>query len=248
MSTERQQRRSAQILDAALKVFAARGYHDASVGDVARAAGVSEKTVYDYFSSKEELLFAIPIAPTFEAIDSLESALPYVRGAGNKIRAIIFHFFSYYAEHPDFAKVNLLYLRRNPNYLKTEIFERLRVSYRVVDRVVEEGIESGEFRDDADPELIRWAVMGAAEYIVLRWLQHDEPSDPAAYVDPLADLIVNGIRRDPAAAGVTLRLNVEPGAAHAPEIVSSRDTDQPSRKGGKPRGSSTRTVTRGGKR
>jgi AcrR family transcriptional regulator len=218
MTTERQQRRSAQILEAALEVFAAEGYHDASVADVARAAGVSEKTVYDYFPSKEELLFAIPVAPTLATIEALESALPYVRGAGNRIRAIIYHFVSFYFEHREFAKVNLLYVRRNPNFLKTETFERLRVTYRIIDKVVEEGIAAGEFTEDTDPELVRWAVIGVSEFIVLRWLQHDEPSDPVAYVDPMADLVVNGIRRD-SGAGVTLHLNVDSDVASQASVT-----------------------------
>jgi AcrR family transcriptional regulator len=240
MSTERQQRRSAQILEAALHVFAASGYHDASVADVARAAGISEKTVYDYFSSKEELLFAIPVAPTFEATDALESALPYVRGAGNKIRAIIYHYVSFYVEHRDFATVSLLYVRRNPNFLKTDGFDRLRVTTRIVDRVVEAGISSGELRDDTDPELIRWSVFGTVEYIVLRWLQQGEPSDPLQYVDPLADLIVRGIRKD-AATGVTLRLNVEHGSVDGSDVEivpdpEHRKTADGKKSGGRRRG------------
>jgi TetR/AcrR family fatty acid metabolism transcriptional regulator len=218
MNSERQQRRSAQILKAALEVFAAEGYHDASVADVARAAGVSEKTVYDYFPSKEELLFQIPVEPTLEAIRTLERTLPYVRGAANKIRTIIYHFVLFYAEHREYATVILLFLNPNSNFLKTETFKRLRNAFRVIDAAVEEGIAAGEFAPDTDSALVRRVVMGAVDNIVLRWLQHGVPENPVVWVDPLADLIVHGITSGAGAGGWTLRLSIEPGTAREPEV------------------------------
>jgi len=52
--------RKQEILTAAEKVFAKKGFHQATISDVSREAGLSEATIYEYFSSKEELLFSIP--------------------------------------------------------------------------------------------------------------------------------------------------------------------------------------------
>ena len=52
--------RKEQILQAAEQVFAQKGFHDATIADVARKAKVSEATIYEYFPSKEELLFSNP--------------------------------------------------------------------------------------------------------------------------------------------------------------------------------------------
>jgi len=54
------QKRSAQILEAAARVFAHKGYHAATTKEVASEAGVSEGTIYNYFQSKEDLLLSIP--------------------------------------------------------------------------------------------------------------------------------------------------------------------------------------------
>ena len=51
--------RKAQILDAATKVFAQRGFHRATIRDVARAAGVADGTIYNYFENKPALLLGI---------------------------------------------------------------------------------------------------------------------------------------------------------------------------------------------
>jgi TetR/AcrR family fatty acid metabolism transcriptional regulator len=51
--------RRAQILDAAATVFAEKGFHRATTKEIARAAGVSEGTIYNYFESKEDLLIGL---------------------------------------------------------------------------------------------------------------------------------------------------------------------------------------------
>jgi len=54
------QKRSVQILEAAARVFAQKGYHAATTKEIAAEAGVSEGTIYNYFDSKEDLLLSIP--------------------------------------------------------------------------------------------------------------------------------------------------------------------------------------------
>jgi AcrR family transcriptional regulator len=49
------QARRAEILDAALQVFSARGYHPSSIDEIAQAAGISKALIYEHFASKEEL-------------------------------------------------------------------------------------------------------------------------------------------------------------------------------------------------
>src|ERR1700752_5132014 len=56
---ERGDRRRTQILDAAARVLAERGYHRTTVRDIAREAGIADGTIYLYFSSKQELLLAL---------------------------------------------------------------------------------------------------------------------------------------------------------------------------------------------
>jgi AcrR family transcriptional regulator len=70
--------RRAEILTAAGQLFAEKGYHRTTTQDIAEAAEVSEGTIYNYFSSKEELLFAIMerISQSKDAGDRYQEALP----------------------------------------------------------------------------------------------------------------------------------------------------------------------------
>ena len=61
------------ILTAAERIFVHKGFSDATVSEVAREAGLSDATIYEYFSSKEELLFSIPLPTTRKAAQELQT-------------------------------------------------------------------------------------------------------------------------------------------------------------------------------
>ena len=69
--------RTAQILDAAAQVFAAKGFHRATTKEIAKVAGVSEGTIYNYFESKGELL--ISLMARLSAIGRLEEEISHVQ-------------------------------------------------------------------------------------------------------------------------------------------------------------------------
>ncbi|MDR7482208.1 MAG: helix-turn-helix domain-containing protein [Armatimonadota bacterium] len=73
--------RRRQILDAAARVFAARGYAAATIEAIARDAGVAEGTIYNYFHSKEELLIGIPRHLAGAVLDDLATRLPEAHDA-----------------------------------------------------------------------------------------------------------------------------------------------------------------------
>jgi TetR/AcrR family fatty acid metabolism transcriptional regulator len=70
---KRSKTRRVQIIKAAEKVFARKGFAEATISDVAREAGLSDATIYEYFTSKEDLLFSIPGDTTKQGNESCRS-------------------------------------------------------------------------------------------------------------------------------------------------------------------------------
>ncbi|MGQ9859944.1 MAG: TetR/AcrR family transcriptional regulator [Thermodesulfobacteriota bacterium] len=202
--------RKEQILKAAERVFARKGFQESTVSDVAREAGLSEATIYEYFPSKEELLFSIPGETTRKGKEILEFHLQYVRGAANKIRSIIYHYLSFYQNNPDYAAIAMLVLKQNRKFIETEAYQMVREGSRVILRVVEEGIASGEFSPHINPFLVRSVILGTIENILIRKLLHGKPEDLVAFVDPLTDLVIRGIARGAVSGCWNLRLILEP--------------------------------------
>jgi len=115
-----------KIIDAALKTFAEKGFQDATISEISKAAGVSDATVYEYFNSKEELLFAIPENITKEPLEQMERMLPFLRGADNKVRAIVLGYMILYESNPLYSALVMLQLKSNRNFLRTGAYQQIR--------------------------------------------------------------------------------------------------------------------------
>jgi TetR/AcrR family transcriptional regulator, fatty acid metabolism regulator protein len=201
--------RREEILKAAQEVFAKKGFQEATVSDVAQQAGVSDTTIYEYFSTKEDLLFSIPMETSLKAME-LESFLHYIRGSSNKLRAIIYHYLQFYQNNPDYASVVMLILKQNRNFLQTETYQIIRKGFRIILDVIEEGIATGEFQKNTDPLLVRHVLLGSIEHLVIRKLLLGKPEDLLKQVDPLTDLIIDGISQGGKPRSLNLQINLNP--------------------------------------
>ena len=103
--SESYDRKLATILQQAAAVFCTRGYHRASIRDIARATGVSLAGLYYYFSSKEELLYLIQ-RHTFEAIlAGAQQSMAPAASPEERLRALIQLHVQFFLEHPNEMKV-----------------------------------------------------------------------------------------------------------------------------------------------
>ncbi len=192
---DRVEARKQGIRNAAQKIFAEKGFHEATISEVAQQAGISEATIYEYFSSKEELLFSIGGETERRSREMLAFILDHVRGASNKIRSLIYHYLWLYQNHLEYAAVVMLILKQNRKFLDTQAYQAVRERSRVVLRIVEEGISSGEFRPETNPYLVRAMILGTVEHLVVSKLLVGRTPDLREYIDEFTDQILHGIRR-----------------------------------------------------
>ena len=200
--------RKEQILKAAEKVFARKGFQQATISEIAREASVSDATIYEYFPTKEELLFSIPFEITRKGKKDLLLHLSLIRGASNKLRAVIYWYLRFFSHNPDYAAVILLILKSNREFLKTDTYQIVREWAQLFTDIIKEGIESGEFRPDIDPYLVRSVVLGTIEHSVVSWLLLGRPKDLLSRVDSLTDLVVQGIRLNEDLNGLSVQISL----------------------------------------
>jgi AcrR family transcriptional regulator len=93
--------RRAAILDAASTVFSARGYHSASIDDIAGEAGVSKALIYEHFASKQELHAKLVEAHAAELYERLAAAVPSVEGSASRLATGLDAFFLFVEERRD---------------------------------------------------------------------------------------------------------------------------------------------------
>ncbi|WDP89530.1 MAG: TetR/AcrR family transcriptional regulator [Desulfobacter sp.] len=193
MATTKTELRKKSILETATQIFAQRGFQEATITEIAKEAKVSEASIYEYFSTKEGLLFSIPAQATHNLFEVMAFHLKLIRGAGNKLRAIVYLLMDSYQSNPDFAAVLMLFLKHNKKFLDTSGHHVIREGVRQITKVIEEGIAAGEFRQDLNPYLIRSMVLGTIEHLVTNWVMTGNPESLLEFVDPLIDTLVAGI-------------------------------------------------------
>lgn len=194
------QDRRERILDVATTVFAQKGYHETTIAEIAQLAKVSEATIYEYFSSKEGVLFAIPLVITRRVNKYAASHLKLISGTANRLRATVYLYLDLYENHPDYAAVALLILKPNARFRETEAYRLIREGFRATTKTIKEGIASGELRSDLDPYFIRSIIMGAVDHVTTNWLMRGRQGSIVDMVDPLITGVMEGILA-PAAGG-----------------------------------------------
>ena len=191
----------ALITDAAVDVFAERGFHQARISDIARRAGVADGTIYLYFKNKEDLLLSIFEEKMDFMLDGLEKALDGIDDPLDRVRRFANFHFQQVEENRSAAEVLQIELRLSNKFLKDYRPEKLWAYLGVFGQIVREGQAQGIFRDDLDPFVTMWAFFGGLDEIAMQWVlsrRADRFSLEAAAVQ-VADVFIRGMLQDTAA-------------------------------------------------
>jgi TetR/AcrR family fatty acid metabolism transcriptional regulator len=174
VSTQEGKRR--QILEAAVRAFARKGYHSCRVGEVAEEAGVAYGLVYHYFGSKEELLQEIFRDTWTQMLARIREVTESGEPANEQVRKVTALLLRTWRRDPDLVRVLVHEVTRSPEQLKRQIDE-IGHAYEALEQIVVNGQESGEFRDDLDPKLAAVVFYGALEEVLTGWVMGQLPDE-----------------------------------------------------------------------
>ena len=184
-----------QILEAAVTVFADRGFHKSRVSDVARAAEVADGTIYLYFKSKDDILISIFEEAMQEMIEGARAAIADVDDPLERLRAFALFHMSNVEHQRGVAKVLQVELRLSNTFMK-EYKPAALVSYlNIVGAAIADGQARGLVRPEVNPIIARRAFFGALDEIAMQWIL----TPNARYglresAEQIADLFVRGLR------------------------------------------------------
>jgi AcrR family transcriptional regulator len=167
--------RRRDLLDAAVRVFARKGFHASRVGDIAEEAGVAHGLLYHYFRSKEEVLETI-FREVWEllAVDTnrIEQANVPLR---EQLRRFARIYLGSWLMTPELIAVLVREIARSPN-VGNRVNE-IGVIFKSLERMIASAKERGEVRADCDPRLAAWVVYGALEEILTGWVLGQLPAE-----------------------------------------------------------------------
>ena len=191
------------ILDAAVRVFAAKGYHTCRVGDIAEDAGIAHGLLYHYFSSKEEVLETIFRENWTELLDVFARIEASDEPPVEQLGAIAKTLLRAWRDRPDLVRVMVREVARSPQ-LQGQVDE-IRAGFLVIQRVIERGQADGSFRPEIDARLASWVFYGGLEELLTGWVlgQLPDGDDEVARAErTVIDLLCGGLTGAAAPAAV----------------------------------------------
>jgi TetR/AcrR family fatty acid metabolism transcriptional regulator len=181
-----------RILEAAVKVFARKGYFAARISDIAKEAQVADGTIYLYFRSKEDLLVSLFDEVMAEHVARGREELEAVEGAEARLQVIARHHLRLLGDNRDLAVVFQVELRQSTKFMERFTAGWLHDYLAIISEVVEEGQTDGSFRPDLSRRLATKAFFGALDEMVTSWILSSKEYDLVSQAAPVVDLFLRG--------------------------------------------------------
>ncbi|HEY7788936.1 MAG TPA: TetR/AcrR family transcriptional regulator [Vicinamibacterales bacterium] len=195
MAGGRQQTRI-EILKSAAAAFRRRGYHGATVEEIAAALEMNKGNLYYYFRNKEEILFACHQYSLDILLDLLDRVLASPDPPDIRLRTLIGAFVHTILDELHGTALFIDLQPLTPAHLRQVIARRDRFD-RGIRQILEDGMEAGLFAP-ADPKLVAFAMLGAVNWIP-RWFDPRGAAPSQEIADAFADFLIAGLRADPIA-------------------------------------------------
>jgi len=165
-------RRSGEIIDAAARVFASKGFHGASTQDIAHEFGIRQASIYYYFPSKDVALEKVCLIGAEGFYERARAIADGEGSAAEKLAQLCVAHTNPLIDRADYVRVFLTQRQFLPQTSRRKIGRWSRGLERAFERVITSGMASGEFDQALDPRLTTLALLGALNAVPL-WLEKE---------------------------------------------------------------------------
>lgn len=194
--------RKEQVLEAAVHLFRAKGYHATSVQDIADAVGLRKGSLYHYITSKEELLFEI-IHETIQAyIRRLEAIVARPEPASRRLAAAIAAHIEAVARDTEGFSIFISETRALEPEQRRRIEEASSRYGHLLEQLIQEASREGDFRS-VDSTMAALAILGACNWMH-RWYDPRGRLSPRQIAEAFTHVFFHGLAprgEEPASRG-----------------------------------------------
>ncbi|CAM3373338.1 MULTISPECIES: TetR/AcrR family transcriptional regulator [Brevibacillus] len=182
------------IIDAAVRVIARQGYHNAQVSKIAKEAKVADGTIYLYFENKDDILISLFNEKMGHFIETCRERILEAKSAEQKLYALVHTHFSQLSRDQDLAMVTQIELRQSNPEISEGIGNVMKQYFDLIDEVIREGMDAGIFRPDIEVRLARKMIFGTLDAVTTSWVMKQCKYDLVSHVDPIHNLFLNGLK------------------------------------------------------
>lgn len=183
--------RHEEILRAAVRVFARDGIARARISDIAAEAGVPLSSVYDYYRSKEEIAYVVPIARMGEFFGEFANEARVLDTARERLSLFLWLTVDFARRNQDWART--LYLEVWPSVLieKTPVKESLDDYGRILLALIADGERSAEWPPDQQRYQTLAIFIGSTSQLIITWLLYKKPRHLMKATAPLVERLLS---------------------------------------------------------
>jgi TetR/AcrR family fatty acid metabolism transcriptional regulator len=182
-----------QILEAAVKVFARQGFHQSTVAQIAKEAGVADGTIYLYFKNKDDILVQFFSFRAKQVFESFREEVDRAETSSDKLRNLVRRHLAEFQRDRDGAVVYQVETHQNSRLAEAQIKEMSKMYRDLISEIIEQGQQEGTIRKDLYVGLVKRFIIGAVDEVINTWLHADGEYDLVSMADPLVELFMKGI-------------------------------------------------------
>jgi TetR/AcrR family fatty acid metabolism transcriptional regulator len=182
-----------QILEAAVKVFARQGFHQSTVAQIAKEAGVADGTIYLYFKNKDDILVQFFNFRAKQVFESFREEVDRAETSSDKLRNLVRRHLAEFQRDRDGAVVYQVETHQSSRLAEAQIKEMSKMYRDLISEIIEQGQQEGTIRKDLYVGLVKRFIIGGVDEVINTWLHSDGEYDLVSMADPLVELFMKGI-------------------------------------------------------
>ncbi len=181
--------RRQQLVDVAFTVFAAKGFHDASMNDIAEAAGVTKPVLYQHFGSKNELFLELLREGSLRLREGIATATATAASPRAQVEAGFGAFFRFVRDEREaFSLIFSGDIRREPVFAREVDRVEREMALAITDLIQVEGM------DEEHRRMLAYGIVGIAQVAGRHWVDRGLDTDADELAAQLALLAWTGLR------------------------------------------------------
>ncbi len=191
--------RRAEILEQAEKIFAAKGFYNTTVAEIAAASGFAVGTIYLFFESKEQLYTAMLNEKLNMMYEGIRKAVGQVAGVFRKIEVLTASNFQFVESNAEFCSIFVrgdhLSLSEGSVALRERMMRDYADHVSFIEEVIREGIRTGDLKK-MDPRMMASALLGIINSCSFKWLTVAKEGSLETKVPFVLDIFLEGVRQN----------------------------------------------------
>ncbi|MCZ4279850.1 TetR family transcriptional regulator [Kiloniella laminariae] len=174
ISSKQKEANRSKLIAVAVELFSEQGFHNVSMKQIAKAAGMGDSSVYKYFPNKDKFLLAYHEGVLFNILDLVEENADFADFTlEEKLQFFVYNYLDELLENREFVAESLEILRNSPSFLMQREFPASKALKKKLGEILDQAIEAGEIPDLPLQGAITHLMVDGLLGTVLYWLQDD---------------------------------------------------------------------------